>query len=443
MIDRSLSQFLVPMLLNPRIQFDSLQRICKKLDLDWQKIIGLDSNSSSRLIIKINSKSSEMCDKETVKNTQRTIIIKDNDTKNIKAILTLVGDLESLPNLNIVQTILKEYVGSSIEILDVQKGSIKIFLLGSQEDIKRFKALVNSHELSELSGLPIQNLEITDLWDNEKENNKSTSKWKLVENVITNSLSNRQLQKIDFSDIDFRGATLSEANLSEANLSGADLSGANLIGANLIGADLSEADLSGANLRGAILIGADLNGANLIGAILIGATLIGADLTEANLGEANLTRVTLSEANLSGADLSGANLIGANLIEATLTETQLSLCRSGLAFCGADLSGADLSGADFRGADLSGANLSGAILSRSDLSGAILSEANLSGAILLGADLSEANLSRANLRGANLSRANVKRAIFIDTKNLLASDRTDLERRGAIFGDRPPVFSLL
>lgn len=71
------------------------------------------------------------------------------------------------------------------------------------------------------------------------------SKWKLVQEIVRDPVSLRQLNGVDLSNVDIRCA---------------DLSGANLIGANLSGTNLRCVDLSGANLSGANLTGADLRG---------------------------------------------------------------------------------------------------------------------------------------------------------------------------------------
>ncbi|QLE53798.1 pentapeptide repeat-containing protein (plasmid) [Nostoc sp. C057] len=67
--------------------------------------------------------------------------------------------------------------------------------------------------------------------------------------------------------------------------------------------------------------------------------------------------------------------------------------------------------------------------------------ANLSGADLSDADLSGADLINVNLINANLSGAIVVKALFGGTVGLTDDMKHDLERRGAIFGDRPPVLS--
>ncbi|MBD2167319.1 pentapeptide repeat-containing protein [Calothrix membranacea FACHB-236] len=116
-----------------------------------------------------------------------------------------------------------------------------------------------------------------------------------------------------------------------------------------------------------------------------GLHLMNRYLRDRNQGFSNLRRVNLEGANLKGANLEGANLRGRNL------------------------SFANLRGANLRGANLSFANLRGA------------------------------NLRGANLRGANLRGANVSGALFGRNFGLTEDVKLDLVRRGAIFGDQPPV----
>lgn len=157
-------------------------------------------------------------------------------------------------------------------------------------------------------------------------------------------------------------------------------------------------NLSGANLRGANLQGTNLQDTNLELAILRGATLYDAILINANLRGANLELANLERVNLRGANLRSANL-------------ELAILRD-----------ANLELADLRGANLELAMLLNANLERADLRGA--------------------NLERTDLRGADLHGAIVVNALFAGTVGLTDDMKRDLERRGAIFGDRPPVLSL-
>ncbi|MBH8564441.1 pentapeptide repeat-containing protein [Nostoc sp. CENA67] len=496
------------------IQLDSFKKICKELKLNWREIAGIPEKEQSEQL-QINDCNSSETNKEVepVQTLRRQVTVIDEQSQTIIVAIVLEGDINSVPNHKVLESILREYSGKTIKIIDVKKGSIKLFVEGSQEDIERLIFLIDSGELTTISGFPVQNIQVLSESLEDDESNKLDDKWRLVKEIVSQpvkgrklssaDLSNADLSNADLSGADLSDADLSDADLSDANLSDADLSDANLRGADLRGADLrdadlrgayisegtqidskwrlvwqidlSDADLSGADLSGADLSGADLSGADLSGADLSGADLSGADLRDADLRGANLRGADLRGADLSDADLSGADLSGAILIDANLNRTYLIYTNlRGADLRGADLRGADLRGADLRGADLSDAKLSNAKLSSAklssaklryanlidanlidvNLSDADLSNANLSDADLIDADLSNANLSNAtlidadlsnatlidaDLSNANLSRAIVANALFGGSIGLTKDMRRDLESRGAIFGDRPPV----
>jgi uncharacterized protein YjbI with pentapeptide repeats len=122
--------------------------------------------------------------------------------------------------------------------------------------------------------------------DEDKElNNKSS----LVQEIITQARSFRNLINADLSNTD-----LSNVNLTGADLSHANLGGANLTGVNLINADLVLANLTSANLTTAYLHGADLSKANLSDVILAHTDLSNVNLSYARLFRADFTGTDLS-----------------------------------------------------------------------------------------------------------------------------------------------------
>ncbi len=363
------------------------------------------------------------------------------DGKFSGAVVFTASENKKKQILTLLELLRKITDDQEITITDIEQGSIKLTLKGSQKSLEKIESLFKSGELNKISeDITVENLQFTEdnclaftiagdvnadeitylkstiIGQNLAESPKQLAEESSANPLIVKTVSiNKASKEINNKLIEsikkpnflqriirrFRRINLRGANLSGANLRGANLSDADLIGANLSGAILSKANLRGANLSDANLSGAILSKANLSGAILSKAFLSGANLSDANL----------SDANLSDADLSDANLRGAILSKAIL-------------------SGAILSGAILRGANLRGANLSDADLIGANLIGAILSKANLSGAILSGAFL-----RGANLRGANLRGANVKKAIFIDATGITPEQKQDLIRRGAIFGD--------
>ncbi|ARI83209.1 pentapeptide repeats family protein [Microcystis aeruginosa FACHB-905 = DIANCHI905] len=236
---------------------------------------------------------------------------------------------------NLIQKIARD---NTIKPIMKLKGSIRLFLEGSEDGLQRLADLHQSGELQALLN-ELKSDDIPEIIVTKAEfttDAKVIKKAELIKAIREGTIDKTTLQQVDLSGAILRGADLRGAFLSEANLKGADLRRAFLSEANLSGADLSEANLSGADLRGAILSGAILWGANLKGAGLSLAFLRGAILSGANLGQADLW-----EANLSGANLSEANLSGAILWEADLIEANLS---------GANLSGAKVENAIFIGA---------------------------------------------------------------------------------------------
>jgi uncharacterized protein YjbI with pentapeptide repeats len=328
------------------------------------------------------------------------------DGKFSGAVVFTASENKKKQILTLLELLRKITDDQEITITDIEQGSIKLTLKGSQKSLEKIESLFKSGDLNKISGdITVENVQFTEdnclaftiagdvnadeitylkstiIGQNLAESPKqlaeeSSANPFSVKTVSTNEASkeinNKLIESIKkpnflqriirrYRRINLREADLREADLREADLREADLREADLREADLREADLREADLSGAFLRRAILSGAFLRRAILSGA--------------------NLRRAILSRANLSRADLSEANLRGAYL-----------------------------SGAILRGADLSGANLSGAILS--------------------GADLRRADLSDANLSGAE-----VKNAIFIDATGITPEQKQDLIRRGAIFGD--------
>ncbi|MEG4208893.1 pentapeptide repeat-containing protein [Microcoleus sp. S13_B4] len=383
------------------IQPDSFKKICQELKLDWTKIAELSEEKPSQtpgITDCINPDINEGVEKMLTPTFYRQVTVIDKKTNTIKAEIKLIGDINSFGDSSRVEFILREFAGDTIKIIDIKEGSIRLTVEGSQEDIDRLVSLIKSGELKEVSGFPVEDVQILSESSEEDESNELNNKWCLVPEIVTQGIRHRDLSEVDLSDADLR----------EVDLSGADLSGADLSGADLSDADLSDADLSDADLSGADLSGADLSNTYLSDADLSGANLSGADL---------------SHAHLSGANLSGANLSGADLRWAYLMSTNLS--------------GADLRIAHLRSANLSGADLRSADLSDADFRSANLRSANLRSADLRSADLRSADLRGADLRGADLSKTKVEEARFSSKLGVSESMKQDLIKKGAIFEDSP------
>jgi len=159
------------------------------------------------------------------------------------------------------------------------KGTIRLFLEGSEEGLKHLadlhqsgelQALLNEFKSDDMHEIIVTKVEFTT-------DAKVIEKAELIKTIREGTIDKTTLQQVDLSGADLRRGNLwgvkpSETDLSEADLSGAILSGAILKRADLSGADLWRANLSGANLSSTNLSGADLSGAGVENAIFIDAT---------------------------------------------------------------------------------------------------------------------------------------------------------------------------
>jgi RNA polymerase sigma factor (sigma-70 family) len=268
------------------IQPDTFKRICKGLELNWSEVletastIGIGKQEIVREPATVAETTATTSQSEGTMQSvprQMTVIDQQNETQ---VVIILQGNINSIDAnfKTTLEVLLKSCAGCTIQVTDIQPGSIRITIKGSQQDVERLIDLFTSGEFTEAEGFPVETIQLlSEEALEEPEDTSSRNKWNIVQEIARYRIRNRNLSGVDLSDADLSGADLSGADLSGADLSGADLSGANLSGADLSGADLSGADLSGANLSGA-----DLSGANLSGA----------DLSHANLNRAILDKET-------------------------------------------------------------------------------------------------------------------------------------------------------
>lgn len=193
----------------------------------------------------------------------RQVPVTDEPRRKIKAVIKLSVSLGSIANIEVIRTILKGHGRGTIQITEIQAGSVKLIVEGSQAEIDRLRSPIESGELTELDGFLVEDARIL----------SESSKHNLVEETLANPIKGRKLRNADLSDADLSGADLSGADLSNGNLSGADLTGVNLSRANLSDAGLTGAELSDANLSNADLSGANISDADLGGAYLYGVNL--------------------------------------------------------------------------------------------------------------------------------------------------------------------------
>jgi len=419
------------------IQVDTFKKICSELQLNWREATEISGDKIPQALEKSDCQrmdSSEGTEEEQpMQLLKRQVTVLEKDSQKTRAVITLEGDINSAPNLEILALTLQSYSGDTIKIIDIREGSIKITVEGSPEDIEKLLLNFQTGEVKRLNGFPVEDIKV---WIESLEDDKNN------DNIDTALPVVRRYSQNDEEEIDQILTTDSGVpHWSGNRCKSAFYTSISLLLIITIAKILEFRDIIESVLgHNGILF----NKWRLV------RKIVNQGARDHDLGDADLSDADLSNADLSGADLSNADLSGADLSDADLSNADLS---------GADLSNADLSNADLSGADLSnvrisrqkklsqwsplsweffrGCNLIGANLIGANLSGANLIGADLIGADLIGADLIGADLNYANLIGVNLNNANVDKARFQQNPGLTEEMKLDLKRRGAIFEDSP------
>jgi transcriptional regulator with XRE-family HTH domain len=154
------------------IRVDGYKKICDELGLNWEDCLPIEQTiaTSQTDFCCIAVTVQEEKTMQTLHRQSRQITVIDRQNKTQKAEIVLTGDVDSVENLKILEEILRQHSGNTIVIFDVKSGSIRLFIEGSDADIKKLINLVQSKTLTELNAFPIENMRILDA--NEPSNNQ-------------------------------------------------------------------------------------------------------------------------------------------------------------------------------------------------------------------------------------------------------------------------------
>ena len=390
----------------------------------------VDENSARAICQALGVDANEVIDFEKDRNGQP-------DKK--RSAFSIIGSTESDPitvaKLKAIVASLQDITGdASLQIVDIEEGSIRLILEGSQKGLERLEQLFLSGELTEVLDIPVEDISFVD--------NKKRLAFTIAENVKAADIENlkavfTQTSNQENTKDDDKSPLVREIPGNRAY--GRDRRSASInykfsekqvyqqlanwfqryqrIWQIIIKYSIIPISITGLAFAMYLIIPEGNNQdteimrfwattlKNIEGIIILAAVILyfieiddrkkikhyeawqvidaahGITKSYARtqaLHDLNEDRISLKRINLSSTDLKSIALRYANLREANLSHSNLSYGNLN----GADLSSADLSSADLSGANLFGADLSGADLSGADLSGADLSGANLSGTSL-------------------------------------------------------------
>jgi transcriptional regulator with XRE-family HTH domain len=173
-----------------------------------------------------------------------------NQTEEERLGFAIVGSVAKteMKKFKAVVGVLQKITGdTSLEIVDIEKGSIRLILEGSQESLEQIEALFKSGQLKEVEGIQVEDVQI--LAPNVSEHGKSI---KVINKVrlaftITGNLSSEEIQELkavfaDNSDKDGEIKAGDKSRLVQKNTT-KRAKGLNLRLTSLDGADLSGVDL--------------------------------------------------------------------------------------------------------------------------------------------------------------------------------------------------------
>ncbi|WP_293068294.1 MULTISPECIES: hypothetical protein [unclassified Moorena] len=103
------------------IQLDLFKRICEGLTLDWKEIAGIAEEQASEQLNKTDGSSSELVkgvEQSESLSQKETVIERHSET--IKAVLVLEGDINSVQPSKLIESILQQSSGYTINIIDIK-----------------------------------------------------------------------------------------------------------------------------------------------------------------------------------------------------------------------------------------------------------------------------------------------------------------------------------
>ena len=170
----------------------------------------------------------------------------------------------NVAKLKAIEASLREIAkDASLNIVDIEEGSIKLILEGSQAGLERLEQLFKSRELTEVLDIPVKDVSFVDTGTSNDDKKRlaftidANATVADIENLKAAFTETSNQENTEDDDKSLLVQKILKNRVSGLNLSRADLSRADLSRADLSRADLSHADLRDTYLRDTYLLGAD------------------------------------------------------------------------------------------------------------------------------------------------------------------------------------------
>jgi len=161
--------------------------ICTELKLELEEIADLEWEEEQ---------SSKFLDSD---NNMTVIIEQQKTTDEDKLAYAIAGSVSKvdIPKLKAIVALLQKITGdTSIEIVDIEQGSIKLILEGSQQSLEQLEALFKAGQLTEVLGILVQDVQFVTRKSSEADEDiKGIEKKRLVF-TITGNISEVALQEL-------------------------------------------------------------------------------------------------------------------------------------------------------------------------------------------------------------------------------------------------------
>jgi serine/threonine-protein kinase len=163
------------------------------------KFLSSDGSGIQTLQGNTNESSQDRCDSMGVLTEAVAGTKEQNQTDKERLAFAIAGSVSKIDiqKLKAIVGVLQKLTGdTSIEIIDIEKGSIRIILEASQKSLKQIESLFKSGQLTEVEGIPVEDVQFVDSNIPEHDKDiKSIDKKKLVF-TIAGSASSEEIQQL-------------------------------------------------------------------------------------------------------------------------------------------------------------------------------------------------------------------------------------------------------